>query len=53
VRGQRGWWTALQLCLAGVLVLTGMTVAVAGSTVTGLVLLAVGAAWLRRCYRLL
>jgi len=44
-------WLGVQLCLALVLVLTGVTIAVAGGMVTGLLIALLGAAWVARSYR--
>lgn len=51
-RVERGTaWLGVQLCLALVLVLTGVTIAAAGGLVTGLLLALLGAAWVSRSYR--
>lgn len=44
-------WLGVQLCLALVLVLTGMTIAVAGGLLTGMLIALLGAAWVARSYR--
>ncbi len=48
-----GWWLAVQLCLAAVLVLVGVTVVAAGGMLSGPLVAGVGAFWVWRCYRVL
>lgn len=44
-------WLGVQLCLALALVLTGVTIAVAGGLATGMLIALLGVAWVARSYR--
>lgn len=47
------WWPALQICLAFLLVMVGMTVFSAGGRLSGALVAVAGGCWLARRYRAL